>query len=151
MKKTIILIIALILFTSCSSRKALTAEEFLAKADKMNYGAVDVTKEQIKKNAEIEHMYVITSSDIKNFIEFIVFDDIKKAEDFYKVFQSIFDEKKDKIISAKEYKENNYARTNIISEDKYFVFIYLENTAIYAITEADNITSLDKDLKAFGY
>lgn len=150
MKKIIVLMLALLLVVGCG-RNVPTLEDFTKKADKIKYTFVDVTKDQIRQNAEIESMHIFSSDDKKIIMEFIVFDNIEKSKEFYKVFQMFFEEDKENIVSAKENKDNKYARTNIKTEEQYFVFAYLDNTVIYAITSVDNSRNLDKDIKKLGY
>ncbi len=150
MKKIVILMIASLVMVGCG-RNAPTLEEFSKKADKIKYTSIDVTKDQIRQNIEIKSMHIFSSDDKKTIMEFIVFDDIEKSKEFYKVFQVFFEEDKEKIVSAKENKDNKYARTNIKTKEQYFVFAYLDNTVIYAITAIDNSRSLDKDIRKLGY
>lgn len=118
----------------------------------LNY-ILNPKKAKIEQMTNVESLTFAISRDLKTQIEYISFNSNESAKEFFDNMKIVFQEIEE-ADNQEEYKEinlGNYNKFYIKSPKKYFVVISLDDTSIYAITELDNISNLEKELKKIGY
>ncbi len=146
------LLLIIIIFPNNEEYKAINLQEFERKMTELNY-ILNPKKAKIEQMTNVESLTFAISRDLKTQIEYISFNSNESAKEFFDNMKIVFQEIEE-ADNQEEYKEinlGNYNKFYIKSPKKYFVVISLDDTSIYAITELDNISNLEKELKKIGY
>ena len=151
MKKKILLLgMMLLLLTACSlSKKAITKDDFVKKAEDNKLIVVDVL-EQFAEKEEMESATVAASPENWQ-VEFYVLATKKDAKDMFKKNKDDFEGS----YSVKKVTVNlsgtNYDKFTMDASDMYFVLTRVDNTLLYVKAPSNAKEPINEFIKELGY
>ncbi|MBQ9902524.1 MAG: hypothetical protein IJM51_09125 [Clostridia bacterium] len=138
------------LLTSCKKNPSDTAA-FKQLAEKSGFEIHDVTQ-QYADAPQIKEATVVAPSSREFQIEFYVITDKDSAKQLYLAQSEVVDGYKDSNFIGTSSNGQNYARRTVVTNGKYLMVSYIENTMVYVPpTDKTNKDAIEKFLKNFGY
>lgn len=122
-------IFMLLFLTGCGNKKAITKEDFIAKAEKHNYQIVDATS-QFEQYDEIESATLALSPDNWQ-VEFYELNTSENAMAMFEHNKSKFEDYKDNTALEASKSMSNYATYSLTSGGYYMYLSTVDNTLIY--------------------
>lgn len=153
MKKRFVLVclclLMLLSLSGCGSRTALTAEEFIAKAETFGYETADIT-EQYASYGIFADAAVATSPDGFQ-VEFYVLNDEATAAGVFETNKADFDSLKGAGSTSTSVNLGNYSSYAVTSGGKYMYVSRVGSTLLYVSTESANKDAVKAIVKELGY
>lgn len=137
------------LCTGCMSKKAITTDEFISKAQAQGYSIVDVTS-QFASYGIVEEATVAHNSE-KYQIEFYVLKNEAEAISMYNTNKSTFETYEGSSSSKTNLDMKNYSSYSLTSSGYYLYLCRVDNTLIYVKTDAVYKESVKSLIKELGY
>lgn len=145
MKKIIIMIFLILLFTGCN-KSALSTEDFIVKLQDEGYIVKDVLS-SYPVDVLVE-AYQATNDNYV--IDFNVTEDIEQAASAYNLYKKLFSQDETSSISHYEVIKDNYAKYYLIN-DKISVVSMINNTYLHIEADAKYEDDVLKILDKIGY
>lgn len=147
---TVLSVLMLFLFTSCSKTPSDTAG-FEKLAEKKGYKVIDVTDHYLNA-PQIKEGTVAAPSDRSFQIEFYIITDMDSAKELFKAQSKEIDGIKGTTWSGNISNGRNYAKSTVISDGKYTILCYIDNTLLYVPpTDKANKETIDAFVDALKY
>lgn len=141
----------LLLVTSCAKTPSDTAA-FIALAEKNGYKVYDVT-DQYANAPQITRATIVAPEDRSFQIEFYIITDKESAKKLYIAQSEELENYKRSEDKASVSNGSNYAKRSVVTDGKYLMVAYTENTVLYVPpTDANaNKKTIEKFIKDFRY
>ena len=149
-----VLLAVCFLFSSCSKHTygtdeliPVTQEEFCRTANALGYFVLDYTgTDKIKEIDNVVSYYTVEAADDTYKIEFVIFKDVKAAQNnFYSCTRGIDNVKGDYTVGK------NYDIFAFRDDNPYYYVLRVENTLYFCAAQPESITAVTDLLDRLGY
>lgn len=138
------------MLTSCKKHPSDTAA-FKQLAEQYNYEIYNVTDQYVNA-AQIKEATIVAPSSRDFQIEFYVITDKESAKQLYLAQSEVVEGYKDSNYSGSSSNGQNYAKRSVVTNGKYLMVSYIENTLVYVPpTDKENKKKIEEFLKKFNY
>lgn len=143
-----LIILTLFVFTGCG-KKALTTEDFEAKAKDSGFTVKDYTGE-IDDYEHIKHV-TVAKADGNWQVQFYELYDIDSAQQTFDKYKMDFEKHKDSSSAESSSSDDNYSMYTLLSQGYYMYICRVDNTILYAKVDEENKDNVKRFMNSLGY
>lgn len=144
-----VLLVAMMLFTSCS-KTAATNDSFESLASENGLEIVDAT-DQFSDYDFVEKVTIAISDDGSYQFEFYVLSEESNAQSFFAENKAIFEQAITGTHTESSASGDNFSKYTATTDDKYMFLEYIDNTALYINVDKSYKSQAEEFIKGLGY